>query len=180
MRAGLKELPSPHPIAHTLPGIYQGQSFTERFCSALDNVIAPVVSTLDNLPAYLDVGTAPTDLLPWLAHWIGMPGDQTASSTANRDLLQTAARLQGWQGTRRGIEVAVEAVLSLRCAVEETGGADWSLDADAPLPGEARHSMTVVVFCPPGRTVDERELDALVTSLKPAHVLHWVEVRSED
>ena len=40
--------------------------------------------------------------------------------------------------------------------------------------------MEVVVFCPPGRTVDERQLDALVTSLKPAHVVHRVEVRSED
>jgi phage tail-like protein len=180
MRADLTELPSPHPIAHTLPGLYQGHAFTELFCSALDDVIAPVVSTLDNLPAYLDVGTAPADLLPWLAHWIGMPGDQSVGSRPHRELLQTAARLQGWQGTRRGIELAVAAVLGLRCAVQDSGGADWSWDADTPMPGQARRSMEVVVFRPPARAVDERHLEALVTSLKPAHVAHRVEVRSED
>ncbi len=66
-----------------------------------------------------------------------------------------------------------------RAVVVETGAASWSLDPDAALPGEPRQAMVVRVFIPSGSTVDERRLDALVTSLKPAHVVHRVEVVAE-
>ena len=180
MRTGLHELPSPHPIAGTLPGIYQGPGFVERFCCALDDVLAPVLSTLDNLPAYLDVSTTPADLLPWLAYWIGMPVAPGQSGGSQREVLHAATQVHGWQGTPRGVQLAITAILGVRAVVEETGGADWSLDADAPLPGESQQAMVVRVFVPAGRTVDETQLDILVTSLKPAHVAHRVEVRAED
>jgi phage tail-like protein len=179
MRADLAGLPSPHPITATLPGVYQGQSFLERFCDALDEVVAPVLSTLDNLPAYLDVGTAPADFLPWLAYWLGMPLDPGQRSSAQREVLSTASSQQGWQGTARGVTLAVESVFGCRAQVEESGGADWSLDPGAPLPGQPDTAMVVRAFVAPGRTVDERRLDIVVTLLKPAHVAHRVEVRSE-
>ena len=57
-------LPSPHPLGPDAAGALPGRArSSRRFCDALDEVLAPVVSTLDNLPAYLDVATAPDDLL---------------------------------------------------------------------------------------------------------------------
>lgn len=179
MRRDLPGLPTPHPLARTLPGLYQAQSFTERLCGALDEVLAPVVSTLDNLPAYLDVETTPDDLLAWLSYWIGMPVDANLSPNRQREVLGTASRLHGWQGTRRGVELAVEAVFGHRTVVQETGGASWSADPSGELPGSGLQAMVVQVFVPAGQQLDARRLEALVTSLKPAHVVHRVEVLTE-
>lgn len=176
MRADIAALPSPHPLARTLPGLYQGQGFVERFCDALDEVLAPVVSTLDNLPAYLDVATAPDDLLPWLAAWTGMSLDPGQPRDRQRLLLRQAVSLQGIQGTPRGIALAVEAVFGLRAEVQETGAVSWSMDADAALPGEPLQAFVVQVFATEGQPVDEQRLDLVVSSLKPAHVVHRVEV----
>ena len=176
MRGEVPTLASPHPLARTLPGLYQGESFVERFCNALDTVLAPVVCTLDNLPAYLDVATAPEDLLPWLAAWTGMTVDPGQSRERQRLLLRQAVVLQGVQGTRHGIELAVEAVFGLRAAVQETGSVKWSMEADAALPGEPLQAFVVQVFAPKDQAVDEQRLNHVVAALKPAHVVHRVEV----
>ena len=84
--------------------------------------------------------------------------------------------LQGIQGTPRGIELAVEAVFGLRAEVQETGAVSWSMDADAALPGEPLQAFVVQVFATEGQPVDEQRLDLVVSSLKPAHVVHRVEV----
>ena len=179
MRGAVAGLANPHPLLATVPGIYQDQFFVAQMLDALDEVLAPVVSTLDNLPAYLDVRTAPDDLLPWLALWIGMPPDIAQTSNRRREVLHAATRLHGWQGTRRGIEAAVESMFGVRAEVQETGAAAWSLDPHEELPGEPQQAIVVQVHVPSGRTVDQRRLEALVTSLKPAHVVHRVEVLPE-
>jgi phage tail-like protein len=176
MRGAAPGLASPHPIARTLPGLFQGESFVERLCSALDEVLAPVVCTLDNLPSYLDVATAPGDLLPWLAAWTGMSLDPGQSRERQRLLLRQAVALHGIQGTARGIELAVEAIFGLRAEVQETGATTWSMSPDAPLPGSGQQAFVLRVFVPAGRVVEQLRLDLVVASLKPAHVVHRVEV----
>ncbi len=58
----------------------------------------------------------------------------------------------------------------------ESGGASWSTDAADPLPGEATPAVVVRVFPEEGRQVHPDRLNALVASLKPAHVVHRVQV----
>ncbi len=176
MRGQLAALASPHPIARTLPGLYRDESFVERFCSALDEVIAPVIATIDNWPSYIDVETTPEDLLPWLAAWTGMTLDPGQSRDRQRLLLRQAVALQGRQGTRRGIELAVEAVFGLPAQVQETGASTWSMEAQTPLPGEPQQALVLQVFASAGVVVDEERLDLVVEGLKPAHVVHRVEV----
>ncbi|HEY3002284.1 MAG TPA: phage tail protein [Kribbellaceae bacterium] len=173
---GPLEVRSAHPLGETLPAVYREDPFTQRFCDGLDAVLAPVLSTLDNLPAYLDLGTAPEDLLPWLAHWLGLAVDPGHDPVRQRELLRSTSELHGWQGTRRGIELAVAALLGVRAQVVESGGASWSTDAADPLPGEATPAVVVRVFPEEGRQVDPDRLNALVASLKPAHVVHRVQI----
>jgi len=173
---GPLEVRSAHPLGETLPAVYREDPFTQRFCDGLDAVLAPVLSTLDNLAAYLDLGTAPEDLLPWLAHWLGLAVDPGHDPVRQRELLRSTSELHGWQGTRRGIELAVAALLGVRAQVVESGGASWSTDAADPLPGEATPAVVVRVFPEEGRQVDPDRLNALVASLKPAHVVHRVQV----
>jgi phage tail-like protein len=176
MRTAIVDLPSPHPFSPTLPGMYQGRSFVRRFCSALDEVLSPVLCTLDCLPAYLDVATAPDDLLPWLAAWTGMTLDPGQSRDRQRTLLRQAVTLQGIQGTPRGIELAVEAVFGLRAEVQETGAVSWSMDPDTPLPGAPDQAFVVRVHAEVGQAVDRQRLDLVVAAVKPAQVVHRVEI----
>ena len=135
---------------------------------------------LDNLPAYLDLGTAPEDLLPWLAHWIGLAVDRGDDPVRQRELLRSTSELHGRQGTRLGIELAISAVLGVRTEVVETGGASWSVDPNDPLPGEARPAVVVQVFPVAGQEIDEERLKEAVAALKPAHVIHRVQVVPAD
>ncbi|HEY7042971.1 MAG TPA: phage tail protein [Nocardioidaceae bacterium] len=184
MRGAIDGLVSPHPIGETLPSMYQGDPFTRDVCDALDDVLAPTLCTLDNLAAYLDLSTAPEDLLPWLAGWIGMSLDRGQQPERQRELLRAAGRLQGWQGTARGIELAIEAVLGMRTEVLESGGAIWSLDPNDPVPGEPVPSIVVRVFVGDehqhapdvGQQVDEGRLNAVIEAIKPVHVRHRLQV----
>lgn len=169
-------LRSPHPIGATLPGLYRSDPFTQGLCAGLDEVLAPDLDVLDNLPAYLDLATTPEDMLPWLARWVGMVVDPGQQPARQRDLLRAAAELHGWQGTARGVQLAVEALLGLPVEVLESGAAAWAHDPTDPLPGEAVAALVVRVTAEPGGYVDRARLDAVVSAVKPAHVVHRVQV----
>lgn len=177
MRGTVSGLPSPHPLGMTLPGLYRDDPFTQALCAALDEVLAPVVSVLDNLPAYLDLSMAPEDLLPWLTRWVGIAVDPALPGHRQRELLRAAASLQGWQGTARGIELAVEALLGVDVEVLETGAAAWSTDPGAALPGSPGAQVLVRVDAPPGAATDPELVETVVAAVVPAHVVHRVEIR---
>jgi phage tail-like protein len=175
MRGATVDLVSPHPIGETLPALYVDDSFTQRFCDALDGLIAPVVSVLDNMPAYLDLSTAPSDMLPWLAHWVGLAVDPSQRSRRQRELLRSAIDLQGWLGTRHGIEAAIEALFGVQARVEDSGRAEWSVDASQELPGDAAPEMVIRIAVSGGSVPDRYRLEDVIEAIKPAHVAHRVE-----
>lgn len=177
MRGTVPDLHSAHPLGETLPGLYRDDAFTQSLCAALDTVLAPVLSVLDNLPAYLDLAMAPEDLLQWLAQWVGIPLDAELPGTRQRELLRAAANMQGWQGTARGIELAVEALLGIDVEVHETGGAAWSSDPAAALPGTPGAQVLVRVNAPADVVIDPKLIEAVVAAVIPAHVPHRVELR---
>lgn len=176
MRGTVPDLPTPHPLGQTLPGLYRDDPFTQEFCAALDEVLAPVVCVLDNMPAYLDLAMAPEDLLPWLARWVGISVDAALPGSRQRELLRVAASLQGWQGTARGIELAVEALLGLDVEVHETGAAAWSRDPATAMPGSPGAQVLVRVNAPAGSAIDPDLVATVVAAVVPAHVAHRVEV----
>jgi phage tail-like protein len=176
MRGALPELVNPLPMTNLVPAMLRDDEVARAICAGLDGLIAPVLLTLDDFTAYLDLSTAPEDLLPWLAQWVGMAVDPGEDLDRQRTLLASANQLHVMRGTRRGIQLAVEAALGVPAEVIETGGAAWSAEPGGTLPGDARPTVTVVVRPPAGQYVDADRLDALVTSLKPAHVAHRVQV----
>ncbi|MGH9198184.1 MAG: phage tail protein, partial [Acidimicrobiia bacterium] len=76
MRESAPDLETPYPLGQTLPAIFQEDDFALRFVSAFDRVLAPVISTLDNVSAYLDPKIAPPDFVEWLAGWVGLALDE--------------------------------------------------------------------------------------------------------
>ena len=179
MRGAVLGLPSPLPLADTLPGLLRADRFADSLCASFDEVLAPVLLSLDGFPAYLDLRTAPQDMVEWLAQWLGMTVDPNAAPAQQRELLQSAGELHTRRGTRRGLELAVQAELGVPVEVVETGASSWSDQPGGELPGEPLPAVLVVARPRAGQEVDSERLDALVRAIKPAHVQHQVQVALE-
>jgi phage tail-like protein len=177
MRALVPGLPSPHPMARLLPAIYQEEDpFTVRLTEALDEVLAPILSTLDNLPAYFDPRLAPDDFLGWLAGWVAIDLDETWDSAQRRIAVAQAADLLRRRGTAAGLADEVRLVTGAEVEVVENGGAAWSLDPSSPMVGSPEPMLLVRVMAADPASVDTNRVDHVVSAAKPAHVPHRVEV----
>jgi phage tail-like protein len=186
MRGTIDALSTPAPLADLLPSMLRADRFANGMCGGLDEVLAPVMLTLDSFPAYLDLTTTPDDMLGWLAGWVGLVGhDQELPAGGDperlRPLLAAAQELHIRRGTRLGIERAVTAELDLRCEVIETGGTTWTAEPSQPLPegdlpGETVPTIEVVVYPEAGRTVDPARLEDVLDAATPAHVRRRVRV----
>jgi phage tail-like protein len=176
MRSGVDGLTSPHPLADILPSMLREDDFARSLCAGVDEVLAPVLLTLDTYASYLDPATTPADMVPWLAQWLGLAVDPRTELPRQRHELQTSSEVNAVRGTRRSVELVVESALGLAVEVVESGGARWSPSPGGDLPGEPDPSLTVVVHPPAGQQVDVDRLDALVGSVTPAHVRHTVRV----
>lgn len=179
MRGETPGILSPVPVVSRLPAVLADDDFLARFVTGLDDVLAPVYLTLDNLHAYLDPELAPEDFLLWLTSWVGIEHDQTWPVERTRAAVASAASLHRWRGTSRGVADAVALAFGGEVEVAESGGVTGSLAPGAPFPGEATPSLRVVLRVPAGSNVDPRRLDALVASVKPAHVPHTCRIVEE-
>ena len=169
MRGAVPGLASPHPLGGTLPGLYADDSFAQRLCQGLDEVLAPLLSTLDCLPAYLDPATAPADLVEWLAGWVGVAIAPGMPDGRRRQLVAAAARLYVWRGTLSAIRTIVELSSGQTPEIHESGGTSWSQNPHAPLPGRSQPEL-VVRLRTAGPDIDEARLAALIDAFVPAHV----------
>jgi phage tail-like protein len=175
-RAHVPGLSSPHPLGERLPAMYQEDSFVQRLTAALDEVLAPVFSSVDNLDAYLDPGLAPEDFLQWLGSWVGMALDESWAPERRRAVLAEAVGLYRVRGTARGLAGYLRLLTGAEVEIDETGGTAHSTGADATPPGSPNFAMVVRLRPPAGGNLDAAYLDALVASAKPAHVVHRVEI----
>jgi len=176
MRGAVNGLCSPRPLMDTMPLVYRGDFLAEQLCTSFDDVLAPIFATLDCLPAYLDPKTAPADMLDWLAGWIGLTVSGHAETARKRELIIAGASLLPWRGTIRSVREAVVAAFNRETEVIESGSATWSITPDSRPGGQPVPSLIVRVTVDNDDDIDQRSLDAVVDSVKPAHIPHRVEV----
>ncbi|WP_030772603.1 phage tail protein [Streptomyces sp. NRRL F-2664] len=178
-RAAVPGLPSRYPIGEQLPALYADDDFAQRFTAGLDTVLAPVFTTLDNLPAYFDPRLAPTDFLAWLASWVGGSDDAGRPTALRREAVARAVELHRWRGTRRGLVEALRLVLGVSADVVGGGTAVWSRTAGTePAPASSGEVLVRVWPRGPGTAyaVDTGRVRALVDTLCPVHTLCRVEI----
>jgi phage tail-like protein len=183
MRGTVAGLPSPYRIAEFLPSVYQEDDpFVQRFTAGLDEVWAPVLSTLDCLDAYVDPQLTPEDFLGWLSGWVGAVVDETTPLALRRDAVAHAAALHRSRGTPGGLRALIELLTGGYVEVADSGAASWSPTPDTVPPGEATPWVAVRVTL---EQASEQTLasvraavETAVASAKPAHVVHSVEVVS--
>lgn len=174
MRTLVPGLASPSPFLERLPGVYQDVvegDFLPRFLQAFDDSIAPTISTLDNLAAYVDPRLAPEDFLDWLGGWVDVAPDGAWTLAQRRDIVARAVALHRGAGTLAGIREAVRLAAGpdAEISVDDNGGTAWSQQPGGALPGGDGPLVTVVVT-----GVDDpdmrRRIERVLRSVVPAHV----------
>jgi len=176
MRADIPGLASPHPLIDRLPAVYQEQDFLHRFLGALDEVLAPVLLVLDNLPAHLTAATAPDDFLTWLGRWAAVDTDPRHPETRRRHAIAAAVGQHRIRGTRAGLAAAVLAATGVEPEIAENGATAVSPAPGTALPGSPGPWVTVRVRVPEPERFDRAALEKLVAAEVPAHVAHRVEI----
>lgn len=177
MRGSVTGLPTATPIGEMLPAVFQEDEFTQRFTAGLDDVIAPVLATLDSLPAYFDPWITPEDFLEWLATWVGVSVDENWPLDRTRAVVANAVELFRLRGTIAGLKAHVAIFSGGSVEIADSGGVAWSPTPGGDLPGEPSPRLAVRITVDDPDSVNLKALDALVALAKPAHVVHQVEVR---
>ncbi|HEX3786623.1 MAG TPA: phage tail protein [Pseudonocardiaceae bacterium] len=176
MRGTVPGLAMPYPLRTLLPSVLQEDEFAVRWTAGLDDVLAPVVSTLDCLVAYLDPLTAPEDFLDWLADWLGIQLHEELPLARRRAAIAGAVPLHRVRGTLAGLRARLELVSGCPVEVADNGGVSWSSMPNSTPPGADQPWLAVRVAAVEGQAVDTAGLDELIRSEKPAHVPHQLEV----
>ncbi|MDT4926282.1 MAG: hypothetical protein QOG01_3995 [Pseudonocardiales bacterium] len=176
MRGTIPDLDTAVPFGPLLPAIYQEDEFSMRFVSGFDDVLAPILVTLDCLIDYFDPALTPTDFLDWLAGWVGIEVDEAWATERRRAAVATAVEMYRMRGTISGLRANLEVLSGGTVEITDSGGVAWSTHPMGDLPGQASPRLAVRV------TVDEmteqttKAIDSIVIAAKPAHVVHRVEV----
>jgi phage tail-like protein len=176
VRGTIPGLASPHPLGPALPAVYQEDQFVQAFLTGLDDVLAPVVSTIDNFDAYIDPHLAPDDFLEWLGSWVGIAIDESWDTARRREIVARAVELYRLRGTAAGLGQQVEIHTGGTVEIVENGGSAWSIDSGGELPGSPKPLVVVRVHVDDPKALDPLRIDALVAAAKPAHVEHRVEI----
>ena len=109
-----------------LPAVYHDDDFGMRFVGALETLLDPIVSVLDNLPAHFDPDIAPLDVVDMLAVWLGLEPEESWSEELRRELVRRAGELTRKRGTKAGVELALKiAFPELPLRVEDSGSVTW-------------------------------------------------------
>jgi phage tail-like protein len=176
VRGTVANLPSPHPLGPALPALYQDDDFAQAFLSALDEVMAPVINTIDNIDSYFDPYIAPDDFMSWLGSWVAIAIDPGWDVPLQREAVARAVELYQLRGTAAGLGRQIEIYTGGTVEIIENGGTAWSIDSGGELPGSPNPLVVVRVHVDKPEELDPERVEALVAAAKPAHVEHRVEI----
>ncbi len=157
----------------------QPPPFAMRFLHALEEVLDPIVATLDSLEAHLDVDLAPEHALAGLATWLGVDEVESLPAASRREAVRQAGALGRRRGTCAGLELALHLffpAISLR--VEDHGKIVVSADVDAPPPPAA--AALFDVYCDqPLAPEMQMAVARCIERWKPVHAHYKLRVRKE-
>lgn len=167
-RLGATRHSASQTIVEELPGIFRVDDFTTEFVGGLDDVLAPVLLTIDNLPSYMDPDVAPIDFVRWLASWFDIEVQAEWSEERMRRTVRKIALLSNRRGTASALAELLEALTESDVALDDGGGV-WAAEPGDPLDGRDTGRVEVRAELRPGTT--GRLLDSFVP---PGRAISWL------
>ena len=151
--------------------------FAIRFLQALEEVLDPIVATLDSLPAHLDVDLAPEHALEGLATWLGVDEVESLPATQRREAVRRAGELARLRGTRAGLQLALSLFFpDITIRINDHGGVSVSESADAaPAPAAVASFDVVCEQSLPPET--QMAVARCIERWKPVHAQYKLRVR---
>ncbi|MFI5733412.1 phage tail protein [Kribbella sp. NPDC051587] len=172
MRGLVDGLHNPHPLLAILPGIYGEDDLAARLTTVFDDALAPIVSTLDNFPAYLDPALAPEDFVEVLGSWVAAFTDPRIPADRQRLLVAAAVELHRSRGAAAALRETLRLAGGIEAEVTESGGTAWSAQAQSTPPGSDLPRLVVRVPA----SADEAVVRRIVEALRPANLPARIEV----
>ena len=97
-----------HELLRRLPKAWSREAlaadFLERYLAPLDGLLAELDGRASHRRALADPWSAPAEVLPWLASWMGLVLDERWPAAAQRRLIDELAFLWRFRGTPAGLE----------------------------------------------------------------------------
>lgn len=164
-----------------LPAIYSQGDFMGRFLMIFESVLGPIEGVIDNISHYFDAGTAPEELLPWLASWVNLALDETWPLERRRELVGSAVELFRDRGTRRGMREYLRVYSGVEPRItEDFGGISLAgnakLGVNTVLGAGRPHTFNVTLELEDPDSVKVEQLKAIIEAEKPAHSAYTLEI----
>jgi phage tail-like protein len=171
---------APRPALRAwLPAVYAEDEFLQELLAGLDSVLAPVISTLDNLSSYLDADLTPADFLPWLASWVGLRVDERWAIERRRAVVGQGGRAWRGRATIRALQEILALALGPDVDVQDNGGVAFSINPRGPLPGDAEPALRVRIPAGADQEAVRAWVATIVDEFRPVHVRAVIESGAE-
>lgn len=166
-----------------LPGLYRDDEFMGRFLLIFESIMEPLENTVSNLPVYFDPMVTPESMLEWLAYWIDLALDARWPLERRRELVNSAAELYRWRGTRRGLTEHLRICTGTPPVISEHAHGmrlehDTKLGINTQLGSSgAGNHFTVSLELDRADGLDIDDVRAIIEAQKPAHTAYTLQVR---
>ena len=177
MRGYIAGLETPHPLGPALPALYQDDDFVQRMLDGLDAVAGAGVHhdrQLRRVPR--PAASRPTTSSPGSPAGSGSRWTRAGTRRAGGRSSRGPWSCTGSAGPPPGLAGQVEIQTGGTVEIVENGATGWSVDPGGELPGSADPLVVVRVTVPDPKAIDAQQLDTLVATAKPAHVMHRIEI----
>ena len=152
----------------TFPQVYQtDEDFLKRYLSVFSTMYQELQEEIDSLPELLDLDTAPAELLPVFASWLGIETDETLIGHQElRAILKVAPEWLSRKGTKWAVEQIVKLFVDGEVFVVERNLLMDDQCRGMELYGSTPYDFTVMIGC----AVDQKlrlKLKFLIDQFKP-------------
>jgi phage tail-like protein len=179
------EVFTPSRLLDFLPASYRDDPLMGRFLLIFESILNPIENTVDNMDLYFDPRLTPEGLLPWLASWVDLALDSSWPLERRRELVQNAADLYRWRGTRHGLSEYLRIYTGVVPEILEYVPG-MILDEKTQLgvntvlgSSGTGHHFTVIIEISEARNIDSKVVRQIVESQKPAYTVYTLEIRTK-
>lgn len=170
----------PEFLAKYMPAIFRQDPFMQRLLRMFDEMLRPLLETVDAVDCYFDPLMTPPAFVDWLASWVGEELSPSWPDHARRALVSEAAWIHRARGTQAGIKRAVELVAGCEALViDNTEGLrldeDGRLGVNTALQASNQNRINIVLRGS-AADIDLEAVNDVVRTLKPAHCVFSVEL----